>query len=85
MISASTPLHVIKPIHKASDKLNLNNYRSINSTFLACEVMESVINDIIKTFFREHNVVPVKQHGMTDKSIPINLLLKLTCFDQRNR
>ena len=40
--------------------------------------MESVINDIINTFFREHNVVLIKQHGFTtNKSIPINLLLNL--------
>ena len=53
----------ISVIHKKGPKYNVENYRPISLTCIACKIMESIIRDNLAQYFAVNNLFSDYQYG----------------------
>ena len=56
-------LSTVTAIHKKGRKDCIENYRPISLTCISCKIMESVIRDMLVSFFMSNNLFSTKQFG----------------------
>ena len=66
------------PLYKQGNKSTPGNYRPVSLTSVVCEVLESIIKDVIKEHLEQHKLLEVSQHGLLPaRSCLTNLLAYL--------
>jgi hypothetical protein len=66
---------IVTPVFKRGDAANVDNYRPISLTSVACKIMERVTSTDMLHYLREHNVISKHQHGfLSGRSTSTNLL-----------
>ena len=58
-------LATVIPVFKKGCSSNLNNYTPISLTCIPCQIMESIIKDLILSILNANNLLSVNQHGFT--------------------
>ena len=69
---------VIIPVYKKGDIYNMANYRSISRLPVISNVFEKLINEQLKLFMQNHNILNNAQHGFRKKKSTETALLQLT-------
>ena len=69
---------VIIPVHKKGDIYNMANYRPISLFPVISKVFEKLIDEKLKLFMQDHNILNNAQHGFRQKKWTETALLQLT-------
>ena len=63
------------PIHKKGNRNDVENYRPVSLTSIACKLMESIIRDAILEHLAKHKLISIHQHGFVNgRSCLTNML-----------
>jgi hypothetical protein len=80
LISGSYPkewrVSRVSPIYKKGSKLNVENYRPVSLTIVACRILERIIRNHILAFVLSNQIVSSVQHGFLPKRSTTTNLLK---------
>jgi hypothetical protein len=66
----------VSPIFKKGSKLNVENYRPVSLTVVACRILERIIRNHILEFVLSNQIVSSDQHGFLPKRSTTTNLLK---------
>ena len=65
----------VSSIYKKRDRSDPSNYRPISLTCFACEIIESIIKDVVMTYLLENNLLSNCQFGfVSGRSVQLQLL-----------
>ena len=67
----------VTAIFKKGNKSDPGNYRPVSLTCVLCKVLESLIRDVIVTYFTENNLYAKCQHGFRKKRSCVTQLLEV--------
>ena len=67
----------VTAIFKKGNKSDPGNYRPVSLTCILCKVLESLIRDVIVTYFTENNLYANCQHGFRKKRSCVTQLLEV--------
>jgi hypothetical protein len=66
---------IVTPVFKRGDAANVDNYRPISLTSVACKIMERVVSADMLHYLRQNNIISNHQHGfLSGRSTSTNLL-----------
>ena len=70
--------HTTMPLYKSGCRTDQSNYRPIALMSIAAKIMETIMDDQMRSFFAAHGNITEKQHGfMRGRSCITNLLTSL--------
>jgi hypothetical protein len=67
----------ISPIFKKGKKCEVNNYRPVSLTCIACKILERIIRDTLMTHFINNKFFSTKQFGFLKGRSTVTQLLKI--------
>ena len=67
---------IVTPVFKTGRSCDVENYRPISLTCVACKVMERVIADQMLNYLRAHNLISKHQHGFMSRHSTVSNLLE---------
>ena len=80
---------LVTSIFKKGTRSDPGNYRPVSLTCIVCKVLESIVRDVIVTYFNDNNLYSKCQHGFRKGRSCVTQLLQVmedltTALDENN-
>ena len=66
---------IINPVHKKGLRSNINNYRPVSQSSIACIIFEKLLVDHIFNFLSSESLLDEEQHGFTRRKSTVTQLV----------